>query len=245
MAFIDYINTFIDFIYPRHCYSCDNVINNEHEIYLCDECQSQIRIGEKNRCARCGLALGTYQSVSNSGCISCKNVKLWFDAVYCIAEYDGVIRKLIHVFKYGRKEGLNIPLSNIIIEGFKGCCVIDDIDLVVPVPLFWKKRIKRSFNQSALIAKRLAKHYSIPISIGNLHRVRNTSAQTNLSREQRIDNVKDAFGIKKSSRFSGKSILLVDDVMTTGVTASECAYVLKKNGSKRVHVIILARAGMR
>ena len=244
MAFIDYIKTTIDFIYPRHCFSCDSEIDNEKEIYVCDKCKSLTKTSEENRCARCGIELGSYITMHESGCISCKNLELWFDAVYCVTVYKDVIRKLIHRFKYDRKEALSVPLGNNMIEWSKARGVMSNVDLIVPVPLFWQKRVKRGFNQSGLIAKRLANHYSIPISINNLKRVRNTETQTNLTRNQRIENVKDAFAIKKSSMFSGKNVLLVDDVMTTGVTASECARILKENGTRKVYVLILARVGM-
>ena len=244
MSFIDYINTAIDFVYPRHCFSCDGEISNEMEKFVCDKCKSQIKISGENRCTRCGRALGHYIANRESGCISCKNIELWFDAVYCVTGYKGVIRDLIHRFKYDRKEVLSVSLGNKMIEWSNSCSVMSNIDLVVPVPLFWQKRIKRGFNQSGLIAKILANNYSIPISINNLKRIRNTETQANLTRNQRIENVKDAFKVKKPSMFSGTNILLVDDVMTTGGTASECARILKENGTQKVYVIILARVDM-
>lgn len=174
----------------------------------------------------------------------CKNVKLMFDGIYAVNRYAGAIRNLIKRFKYNGIESLSVPLGNILIEGTKGCDILNEIDIIAPVPLFWRKRVKRGFNQSAILAKRLAKHYSIPLSIGNLYRTRNTATQTQLSRTERLDNVEDAFAVKKPEKFDDRTILLVDDVMTTGITASECAYELKESGAKKVFVIILARVDM-
>ncbi|MGR3221234.1 MAG: ComF family protein [Candidatus Anammoxibacter sp.] len=241
MSFIDYINTAIDFVYPRHCFSCDNEIENETERFVCDECKSQIKISSENRCLKCGLAIGLYTTNRVSGCLSCKNMEFRFDAVHCVTAYNGVIRALIHRFKYDRKEVLSVSFGNNMIEWSNSCSVMSNVDLIVPVPLFWQKRIKRGFNQSLLIAKSLAKHNSIPISINNLKRIRNTETQANLTRNQRLKNVKDAFKVKKPAKFSGKKILLVDDVMTTGVTASECARILKAIGTQKVDVLVLAR----
>ncbi|GAX62065.1 amidophosphoribosyltransferase [Candidatus Scalindua japonica] len=122
--------------------------------------------------------------------------------------------------------------------------VIGEIDLIVPVPLHWKKKQERGFNQSELMAKEISKKLSIPISINNLHRVKNTLSQTQLSRSQRQKNVKDAFKIKNPEIFIKKNVLLVDDVLTTGITASECAKSLKNTGTSKVFLIALARSNM-
>lgn len=244
MLIIDYINTFFDFVYPRHCYSCNNTINDEHEKYICYYCYNQIKFGEKERCKRCGLMLGPYTITSNSGCLSCKNIKIRFNTVDCVTGFEGPIKELIHRFKYNGEQVLGIPLGKFLIEGFKICNRSNKIDIVVPVPLYWKKRIKRRFNQSALIAKMLSKHYSIPVSIGNLCRIRNTKTQTKLTRKQRLENMKNAFSVNTSHKFIGKNILLVDDVMTTGITASECAHTLKQCGAKGVYLLVLARANL-
>lgn len=247
MTFIvEYIHALLDLVYPRHCFSCDGTINKEDEVYICDRCREGIKIIDENRCARCGLPLGPYANISNAGCATCKNVKLWFDSVHSAARYEGVVRKLIHRYKYGRNEALTITLNKILIENVpKYYHTTSKVDIVVPVPLFWLKRIKRGFNQSQLLARGLAKHLSLPISMGNLRRIRNTASQTLLSRHERIKNIQDAFDIQKPKEFLHRNILLVDDVITTGTTASECARKLKENGAKKVYVLTLARAEFR
>jgi ComF family protein len=121
---------------------------------------------------------------------------------------------------------------------------IGEIDFVVPVPLHWKKKQERGFNQSELMAKKICNELSIPISINNLNRVKNTLSQTQLSRTQRHKNVKDAFKVKNPGKFFHKNVLLVDDVLTTGMTASECAKSLENAGANKVFLIALARSKM-
>lgn len=244
MIIRDYIDAVVDLVYPRHCYSCDNTTDSRAEQYICGQCRTSIKTCAANRCSRCGLPIGPYITAPDTGCISCRDVKLWFDSVHCVTEYSGVIRALVHQYKYNRKEALAIPLSNFITESLDVSKLFGAADLVVPVPLFWKKRIRRQFNQSETLAKRLAKHYSVPISATNLRRIRNTSTQVNLSRIQRSVNVEGAFEVRSPERLLGKSILLVDDVMTTGATASECARTLKDNGARSVSVVTLARTTM-
>lgn len=242
MPFIDYINAAIDLVYPRLCFSCDKAIAMENEKYICEECRKEIDITDNDRCLKCGTASGPFAVYSDAGCVMCKNVTFHFDSVFAVTSYHGAIRELIHKFKYGCIETLANPLGNILIEGADNFHGVEEVDLVIPVPLFWKKQVKRGFNQSAILAKKLAKHLRLPVSSRNLIRTKNTETQTHLVQEERHENVKDAFVIKNSESIAGKNILLVDDVMTTGVTASECAYVLKNYGNVNlVHVIILAR----
>jgi len=240
---IDYFNTFIDIIYPRQCFACDKPIEDNMEKYVCRPCLGKIKIGEDNRCVRCGLSLGQYADKETFGCILCKDLSLWFDSVHCVGEYAGIIKELIHKFKYGRNEVLHITLGGLLVKGVSCVNIMNYIDLVVPVPLFWTKRLKRRFNQSELISKELAKYYSLPHSKGNLRRIRATETQTKLTRNQRIANVKGAFNVRKPGKLTNKRILLVDDVMTTGMTTSECARILKENGACRVEVLVLGRSG--
>jgi ComF family protein len=121
---------------------------------------------------------------------------------------------------------------------------ICEIDLAVPVPLHWKKKQERGFNQSELMAKIISKRLSIPISTNNLFRAKNTLSQTQLSRTQRQKNVKGAFKVKNPEIFYQKNILLVGDVLTTRMTASECAKSLVNVETNKVFFIALARSKM-
>lgn len=152
------------------------------------------------------------------------------------------MRTLIHKFKYARQKFLSRVLNDIIIVQGKLEKVISDVDVIVPVPLHWLKKMHRGFNQAELLSLGIQSHFSMPISTNNLCRIKNTLSQTQLSKGQRQLNVHNAFFVKYPAFFKGKRILLVDDVLTSGVTASECSRKLKEAGAESIHVFILAVA---
>ena len=233
----------LDILYPRHCFACDKSLHEEKNSYICENCLETIKQAEAKRCSKCGLKLGPGITSSSKGCPECNNVNLRFEKSFFVSDNTEPVRTLIHQFKYKKHMCLATPLgsllTNLLHQG-----AISEIDLVVPVPLHWKKKQERGFNQSELMAKKICKKLSIPISTNNLHRVKNTLSQTQLSRLQRQNNVKDAFKVKNPEKFFRKNILLVDDVLTTGMTASECVKSLENIGTNKVFLIALARSTM-
>ena len=113
--------------------------------------------------------------------------------------------------------------------------------VVLPVPLHPKRLRERDFNQSLILAKEISKAVGIPLIIDNLQRIRWTRPQIELKGEERLINVKGAFALKNHKAIEGKSILLIDDVYTTGATVRECSKILKKAGVEKVYVLTLAR----
>lgn len=150
--------------------------------------------------------------------------------------YDGILARAIHHFKFDPLRRLYKPLAALLTE-----CDLPDSDAVVPVPLSVKGLRKRGFNQALLLAAHLAKKRNIRLVMDGLIKVRETAPQVGLPARERKKNLKGAF--RADSQISGMRLLLVDDVMTTGATASECAEQLIKAGAKDVHVLTLARAG--
>jgi ComF family protein len=234
---------FLDVLYPRHCFACDKSLHEEQNTYICENCLEMIETTNAKRCSKCGLKLGPGITSSSKGCPECKNTKLRFEKSFFVSDNMEPVRTLIHQFKYKKHMCLAAPLGSLLTNLLyqKNIC---EIDLVVPVPLHWRKKQERGFNQSELMAKKICKKLSIPISINNLHRVKNTLSQTQLSRIQRHKNVKGAFKVKNPEKFYQKNILLVDDVLTTGMTASECAKSLENAGTNKVFLIALARSKM-
>ena len=137
---------------------------------------------------------------SSEGCPECKNTNLGFEKSFFVSDNIEPTRTLIHQFKYKKHMCLAIPLGSLLVNLLhqKTIC---EIDLVVPVPLHWKKKQERGFNQSELMAKKISKILSIPISTSNLFQAKNTLSQTQLSRTQRQKNVKGAFKVKIQKRF--------------------------------------------
>jgi len=120
--------------------------------------------------------------------------------------------------------------------------LVEEQDLLTSVPLHWRRRLRRGFDQADLLGQRLSRFLQIPLSERNLRRIRATASQTGLSESKRRENVRGAFGVRRPDEVKGKRVLLVDDVMTTGATASECARTLISAGAKEVSVLVVARA---
>jgi ComF family protein len=190
-------------------------------------------------CSNCRTPFENSFPLDDAGrCGLCRSGLRGFDAAYSFGAYEGVLRNLIHLFKYGKVKTLARPLSGLLAQALPR----DEVfDAAVPVPLFWLRRIKRGFNQSELLARGLAHRTGIPV-LNALGRVRPTPTQAGLSNSARRLNVSKAF---RSRDVRGKRILLIDDVMTTGATAAACALALKQGGARRVALLTVARVDRR
>jgi ComF family protein len=181
----------------------------------------------------------------------CRNGVRGFDAAYSYGAYEGVLRELINIYKYGRVETLARPLADLL----RAALPRDEKwDAVTSVPLHWRRKWQRGFNQSELLARDVARGSGAPL-VRALRRVRATPAQAGLSRTARRRNMTAAFRVRRSVSarsvsarsvsIDGRRILLIDDVLTTGSTAAACARVLKQAGAARVIVLTVARADRR
>jgi ComF family protein len=162
-----------------------------------------------------------------------------FDAAYCFGSYEGRLREWIHLFKYGRVRTLAQPLIQLLAAALPRT---ERFDAIVPVPLYWRKRWQRGFNQSELLARGIACKWGVPV-VNALRRRRFTSAQAGLSNTERRKNVAAAFASRR--QLAGQRILLIDDVLTTGSTAAACARTLRAAGAVRIVVAAPARADRR
>ena len=195
--------------------------------YFCRDCrtpfQNSFPLDDEGRCALCRLGVNG------------------FDAAYSFGWFEAELRELIHVFKYGRVEALAGPLGRFLALALPRT---EQFDVVVPMPLHWMRRWTRGFNQSELLAREIARRAGVPVR--NLaRRVKATTAQAGLTNAKRRANVSGAFQVPRAERVRGLRILLVDDVMTTGATASACARELKKAGAARVALLTVARVDRR
>jgi ComF family protein len=183
--------------------------------------------------------LNSFPLDSEGRCMLCRNGRRGFDEAFCYGSYQGTLRKLIHLFKYSGMRRLARPLGALLADALPRD---RQFDLVTPVPLHWRRRWQRGFNQSELLGKAIARARRIPAK-NVLRRASATRAQAGLSNAQRRENVVGAF--RARGRVNGLRILLIDDVMTTGATAGACARALKKAGAKSVAVLALARVDRR
>jgi len=171
----------------------------------------------------------------------CRRGVSGFDAAYSFGFYEDELRELIHLFKYGRVQTLAKPLGRLLAVALPR---EQEFDMIVPMPLHWRKRWQRGFNQSALLASEIGRRANIPVKSA-LRRIRPTAAQAGLTNAKRRLNVSGAFRARKRAALAGKRVLLVDDVLTTGATAASCARALKIAGARQVTLLTLARVDRR
>ncbi len=177
----------------------------------------------------------------DGACPDCQSKEFYFDGIARAGVYSGILRKMILAFKNDRTE-LDSMLGFLAEAALTGSGFYNEIDLLVPVPVHWSRRLIRGYNQSHLLAKKL-KHRSAKIST-DLVRIRRTRAQATMeSPASRAKNVADAFAVRSGHGFAGRLVCLIDDIKTTGATLNECAKTLKQAGAVKVFALVLAVAG--
>jgi ComF family protein len=226
----------IECLFPTKCLNC----HAAGEI-LCDDCFSVIEIIDQKYCHICNKRKPLDVFKCSSHCRS-HLFHLFFATIY---NKDPLIQALIHRFKYPPLiKKLDLVLAKIILVHFELIGVKPDFFadfIVIPVPLYFKKNRARGFNQSAQIAKRISTELKIIFNLHIVKRIKNTQPQIKLmTKEEKKDNVADAFKCVNSNFIKNKNVLLIDDVYTTGSTMEECAKVLKKAGAKRVFGCVIA-----
>jgi len=226
----------LDILFPKFCLNCGAEGN-----YLCPDCLSLIEVLDRQYCPFCFPP----RIVFAGTCLSCKRTKK-LAGLYCAASYENfIVKKLIHQFKYEPYlKDLAKTLSSLIITHLQHLNKVNNFEsfLLVPAPLHKKKLKQRGFNPAQEIAKEIAKALKIPV-INALAKIKQTPAQVELEKEERLENIKGAFICPRPDlgQIKNRKILLVDDVFTTGATMEECALTLKKAGAKEVWGMVVAR----
>jgi ComF family protein len=177
-------------------------------------------------------------------CGMCRRAEPRFRRAIAYGAYEGALRDLIHLFKYKGTRPAGKLLGSLLNQAVAAMTLPDSL-ILIPVPLWSGKRNSRGFNQAEAIARTFMSFQtssSIQLDTSIRVRTRETASQTGLTRHQRRANVRGAFSVRKPEKVKGRSILIVDDVMTTGTTAGECARVLRRAGAKEVFVATVARA---
>jgi len=176
-------------------------------------------------------------------CAACREARPRFQKACAYGSYDGELRQLIHLLKYEQVTPAGNLLGEMLAVAIEKLEIPHPV-LMVPVPLHSSKRLQRRFNQAELIARAALKRPVMPgveLATNLLMRQRAAVSQVGLTRPQRAENIRGAFRVEHPEQISGRSILLIDDVLTTGTTASECARVLRKSGAEKVWVATVAR----
>jgi ComF family protein len=232
------LNGLFQILYPPHCLVCGAAMP-EDTGPVCSACSAQLFHDPWETCPRCAGTVGPF-AVLEGRCAVCRNETYHFDRTLRLGLYEGLRREVVFRLKQARGE----PLAEVVGQSFarrdSALLAGEGIDLVIPVPLHWRRRWWRGYNQSAALAMGMAEILHRPCILGQLRRIRATPYQTRQSLEGRRDNVRGAFRCR--GRLDGRCVLLVDDVFTTGSTASEAAGALKEVGAARVVVAVLTRA---
>jgi competence protein ComFC len=219
---------------PDHCPVCNHPLE-EGEGLPCQACRRKVRLLSFPFCRQCGKPLsGSVTALCNQ----CERKPLPFAAARAGGLYEGVLRACIHLYKYNRVMELLPYLTEILIKGILNLPE-PAIDLVVPVPLHRQREWERGFNQASLLAKGAAQYLHKPLATNCLVRIHATLPNSGMSISEREQNLHGAFKVRGQG-LTGKSILLVDDIFTTGTTAKECTLALLNSGAAGVYVVTVA-----
>lgn len=225
--------------WPGQCLVCQHSICPEDN-HLCTLCwQNLSKAVASDYCRRCGRDVSPF-AIINRRCGFCQDKKFQFDGIVRAGAYESTLRSLILAFKFSEKTELLTRLSPMLKQTVAAGEFYDEIDIITPVPLHWRRKLWRGFNQSYLLAGSLDFH-DVGIST-DLVRIRNTAQQWDLTPPERRKNVKGAFAVRKGHPFAGKTVLLVDDITTSSATLNECAKTLKQAGADKVYTAVLATA---
>ena len=238
------IRRILDFIYPSLCELCDSELKNGRS--LCSPCLDKLPRVSDPFCRKCGEPFDG-QLDEEFDCPNCQGITHDFDFAKAPLKGEATAIHLVHSLKYLRRFYLARDLAFLLGEAWKSDARFQEIPkeevIVVPVPLHWRRKQWRQGNQAYELAREFCAQNNLPLQ-QSLRRIRATSTQTKLNRKQRLTNLRGAFRIRKSALagLQGSTIILVDDVFTTGATAHECTKVLLKDGGvNKVIILTLVR----
>lgn len=231
----------LDLIYPPVCQVCHAQEAHAPAGYVCAACAAQVRLITLPYCKRCGAPFAG-EAANIDSCRNCHSVELHYAHARSAANHTGPLLQVIHQFKYAQARWFSPFLQRLLIENAFAALPPEMWDGVVPVPLHPLKERERGFNQSESLATALATALRVPLLTRLLRRVRYTETQAGLPRRERVKNVANAFRLCGRSSPSGKRLILVDDVMTTGATLNACAKVLRTGGATHIVALSVARA---
>lgn len=207
------------FVYPARCFLCDTHLN---------------AIDEEMRCRACATSTRRLGADFNAPRLA----HAWFDRARSLYPFEGRVRDVLHGLKYEQRFDLVRPLARALADEARR---LFEVDCVMPVPLHPWRLASRGYNQAALLAHPVARDIGVPLELHALTRIRSTKPQVGRELEERLKAVKGAFAVRDAHAVEKRSILLIDDVLTSGATANECARTLKKAGARRVVVLTVAR----
>lgn len=241
---VSIVRIMLDFILPPSCLLCHANTTRASLPWSCPDCWQKIQYITFPLCSQCGQPLAAppegIASVAHR-CGTCILTPPSYTWARAVGLYQGALRELIHAMKYHGIYGLVRPLGELLVQRFAAYWESAPPDLLVPVPLHRSKLRSREFDQALALARQLSQGTGVPMRPDLLIRKRATLSQVGLSAQERRRNIRAAFEVRQPQVCTGKTLLLIDDVYTTGATVQECAACLRHAGAARVDVYTLAR----
>lgn len=236
-------HSLLNFIFPPFCASCHKKILERKAGLICDECWDSLAKWGPDNCQRCGSQLpGSDEPAVPLLCPKCR-IPDWACAdIRAIGPFQAPIADAIHLLKYSDRRSVAKKLSLYMERSLAGARHYREADLILSVPLHPARRRERGYNQAQLLAQALGKLLDKPCPENIIARARHTQTQTKLNKQQRLENVKDIFTVKRPELVGGKTVILIDDVLTTGATIGSCARTLLNAGASRVLALTAAAA---
>lgn len=265
----------LSIIYPSFCPICSSSLAQPSKSPVCSNCWENVNLIEPPFCATCGLPLSIDPNAAASIellCANCRKGKSPFSKARALGIYEYELRDIILLLKFKGKKSLAKELASMAYARIKESAITEGVDGIIPVPLYWRRKRERGFNQAELLAAHLSSSLGIELLTDYLRRIRNTPPQSQVNPKERAKNVRGAFKVREpwwriiigllqiailrlkrkrlkkwklstpTHYLKRKTVLLIDDIFTTGATVSECARALKKAGAKEVRVFTIARA---
>ena len=239
-VFMDLIPTLLDWVFPaKACSLCRVSGHFSHQSPWCEVCEQKLQELKMRwqACDRCGKYMEPNRVLLCAECAEEFPAYAWGKAV---GPYQGLYRRAVHQLKFSGQQILAGAMGQKMVQAIHGDSKYQRVDLIFPVPLTPMRERERGFHQTNLLAQVIGRSLQVPVSFRNLQRIRETLRQSELSREERIQNVQGAFRVAKPKELAGRQILLVDDVITTGATCKACAQILLEAGAGQVVVLAWA-----
>lgn len=227
--------------FPPRCALCDGELDASHDPRICAACQFRLTPAAPPRCPRCALTL-RQALVTDEGCPRCVAERFHFTRAWAVGDYAGELREAVLRMKHAREEPLSAAVAELVWNRFGGELQSWRPDLVAAVPMHWLRRWFRGTNSAAILAEVLCDRLAARLASRRVVRRRFTRPQSGLTPTERLANVRGAFRLRRPSCFAGKSVLLVDDILTTAATTNEIARLLARAGARAVGVAVVARA---
>ena len=228
----------VDLLLPGTCMACRAEEATTEN--LCQACNLRLlALVALPYCRRCGAGLSGGLPAAES-CRACPSTLPRYDCVIRLGPYEDPLRIIVRQLKYHRQEALRGHLGRLLGAAVAARCEVP-LDLVLSVPMHWRRRLARGYDHALVLAKAVAGELDLPVG-NELLRVRHTPPQAHLTRTRRIENVRGAFDVRRGAALAGAKVLLVDDVTTTGATANEAARGLLRAGASSVTLAAVAKA---